>query len=104
VISRGLLQSPQGLKKQRLLEMANSGKLEEGNAVVSSAVLGTLGDSEKLIFVFGVSFQSPLGESAHSARRDPVVSFGTVSNNQLVQPVSRNQKDDCTPLAECGCS
>jgi len=67
--------------------MANSGELEDGT-LVSSTVLETLGDSQHLIFVFGLFFQSPLKEFTHSVCRELVVSFRIVPNNWLVQPVS----------------
>jgi len=80
--------------------MSTGGELKE-SAVASNTVLGTLGDSRELIFVFGVSFQSPSMESAHSARRDPpVVSFRIVSKDRLVLPVSHTRKGNCAPRAE----
>jgi len=68
-----LPQVPERLNKWKLLKMADAGELKEDNEILEVS-----GDSQELIFVFGVLLQPTLRETAHLACRVSFVSFRIV--------------------------
>lgn len=67
------------LEMQQLLEMANSGKLEENCAPVSGVVPGMSGDVSKLIFVFkALRFGLALFERSQSGSHSSYSEIGSV--------------------------
>jgi len=103
VSSCGLPQGPQGLNEQRLLELANR-ELMKDSVVVPGAVLETLQDSPRLIFVFkALRFGFVLFERGPS--RYPYIGFGEVAglSEDPIDVIQRAAAELAKEILSAGC-